>query len=98
MRTFVWPAEDGWPYPDGDGDQVDVGGEVDDDLLTICSDRHVFDSLDHLERLVIVESFGLEGHDVLTIHELHDLLGISDADLEHAMDTGLEKLRTQLRV
>ncbi|HVM07410.1 MAG TPA: hypothetical protein VM345_03020 [Acidimicrobiales bacterium] len=97
MRTFLWPAEDGWPYPDGEGDLVDVAGETDDDLLSITTDRHLFDDLDPLERRVISASFGLGGVDERSIAELHDELGIDDLDLVHARDTGLEKLRAHLR-
>ena len=97
MPTFLWPAEDGWPYPDGEGDQVDVAGEVDDDLLAITSDRHLLDDLDTLERRVITASFGLGGTDVRSIPELRQELGLTYGDVESAMGSGLAKLRAHLR-
>ena len=97
MPTFLWPADDGWPYPDGEADQVDVMGETDDDLLSVATDRHLFDDLDPLERRVIKASFGLGGVEMRTIHQLHDELGLPDARLNSAMDTGLAKLRTHLQ-
>jgi len=96
MRTFLWPADDGWPYPDGEGDQVDVAGETDLDLLTVTTDRHLLDGLDPVERRVVTASFGLGGIDVRTISELHDELGMADDEVTHALDTGLEKIRLHL--
>lgn len=97
MRTFLWPAEDGWPYPDGEGDQIDVRGESDDDLLALVNDRrHVLDGLDPVERRVVTSSFGLGGVEVRTITELRDELGVSDDLLERAMGSGLAKIKAHL--
>ncbi|HEX7168354.1 MAG TPA: hypothetical protein VF230_15345 [Acidimicrobiales bacterium] len=97
MRTFIWPADDGWPYPDGEGDQVDVRGEADDDLLSVTADRHLLDGLDPLERRVIKSSFGLGGAEVMSVTELHRELGVPDTDIQHAMGTGLAKLKAHLQ-
>jgi RNA polymerase nonessential primary-like sigma factor len=92
----LWAVEDGWPYPDALGDLVDVAGEADDDLLAIRVDTHLLDSLSDLEREVIAARFGLRGHPLRTMNELHAELGVGDDDLRHAYDDGLEKLRIHL--
>jgi DNA-directed RNA polymerase sigma subunit (sigma70/sigma32) len=92
----LWAVEDGWPYPDSLGDFVDVAGEADDDLLSVTVDTHLLDSLDPLEREVVSAQFGLRGHEVRTVEQLHDDLGIDDVDLQSALGSGLEKLRIHL--
>jgi len=92
----LWPAEDGWPYPDALGDLVDLAGEADDDLLAIRVDAHLLDSLSDLEREVIAARFGLQGHPVRTMTELRTDLGVGGDDLLHAYSDGLEKLRIHL--
>ncbi|HVF32005.1 MAG TPA: hypothetical protein VM933_03110 [Acidimicrobiales bacterium] len=92
----LWPAEDGWPYPDALGDLVDVAGEADDDLLAVRVDTHLFDTLSDLEREVIAARFGLRGHEMRTMTQLHDDLGVADDDLRDAYADGLEKLRLHL--
>lgn len=97
MRTFLWPAEDGWPYPDGEGDQVDLAGEADLDLLAVSTDRHLLDGLDPVERRVVTASFGLGGIDERSISELHDELGMPATEVSHALDSGLAKIRLHLQ-
>ena len=92
----LWAAEDGWPYPDALGDFVDVAGEADDDLLSVRADTHLFDTLDPIEREVVAARFGLRGHEIRTLAQLHDDLGVTDAALETALGSGLEKLRIHL--
>lgn len=92
----LWPAEDGWPYPDALGDLVDLAGEADDDLLAVRVDTHLFDSLTDLEREVIAARFGLQGHSVRTMTELRGDLGVDGDDIRHAYADGLEKLRIHL--
>jgi hypothetical protein len=95
MATFIWPAEDGWPYPDSD----DRGGWVegpDDDTLWVTASPHLFDGLSPLERAVIVGRFGLLGHAPRSVKDLLQETGASRADLRSAMGTGLGKLRTRL--
>lgn len=96
MSTFVWPAEDGWPYPDALGDLVDIEGGPDDDLLSITADSHLLDSLDPLERAVVVGRFGLNGHEVRTMKQLHAELGVPRSDIKVALGSGLAKLRARL--
>lgn len=92
----AWPAEEGWPYPDALGDLVDIAGEADDDLLSVRTDAHLFDSLDALEREVVAARFGLRGHATRSVDELHHDLGVADLEIERALLSGLEKLRGHL--
>ena len=96
MRTFLWPAEDGWPYPDGEADPAFVD-ESDDDLMALRTDDHLLDDLDPVERRVITAAFGLDGEPLRTIPQLHDELGLPATALEGAMGSGLAKLRDHLR-
>lgn len=94
----MWPAEDGWPYPDTGPEVTDPQGEVDDDLLSIlAASPHLFDGLDAVERRVIEDHYGLSGHQARTMRELHTSTGLSRAELREALGSGLDKLRTQLR-
>ncbi len=92
----LWPAEDGWPYPDALGDFVDVAGEADDDLVAVRVDAHLFDTLSTLEREVIAARFGLRGHPLRSMTELRSDLGIGGDDLRSAYGSGIEKLRLHL--
>jgi hypothetical protein len=96
MATFIWPAEDGWPYPDSD----DLGGWVegpdDDEALCVTASPHLLDDLSPLERTVIVGRFGLFGAQPRSVRDLLHETGVSRADLRSAMGSGLGKLRTQL--
>ena len=99
MARFLWPAEDGWPYPDADdGDTtVDLTAGADDDLVSVHAlAEHLFDGLSPLEREVIDARFGLEGHELRTMRQLHRELGVHQAELRTALDSGLDKLRTHL--
>lgn len=96
MGTFLWPADDGWPYPDAQGDLVDVESGADDDLLSVTADTHLLDSLDPLEREVVSARFGLGGHAVRTMKQLRADLGLPRNDLRLALGSGLAKLRTRL--
>lgn len=92
----LWAVEDGWPYPDALGDFVDIESGYDDDLLSIANDTHLMDSLDPVEREVVAARFGLRGHEVRTMKQLHADLGLPRADLRLALGSGLAKLRTHL--
>lgn len=95
--TFVWPSEDGWPYPDTGWEDADVTTEPDDDLLSIqVGGTHLLDDLDPLERHVIIARFGLNGSATRTLAELHYELGLSTDELTGVMGSGLTKLRARL--
>ena len=97
MGTFVWPAEDGWPYPDAEVELVDPDGGPDDDLLSLrAAPPHLLDRLEPLEREVITSRFGLDGVPVRSMKQLHADLGVTRDQLRDAMGSGLAKLRAQL--
>lgn len=98
MTSFVWPAEDGWPYPDAAAEVVDLSAESDDDLLSLkVPPPHLFDELDPLERRVITSHYGLNGEPARTMKQLHTELGLSRSDLRDVLGSGLQKLRTHLQ-
>jgi DNA-directed RNA polymerase sigma subunit (sigma70/sigma32) len=97
MSTFVWPSDDGWPYPDSPPDQVDFDGEADDDLLNLtAAPAHLLDGLTPLEREVITGRFGLLGTPERTMRELVAGTGRPRSELREALGSGLAKLRTTL--
>jgi DNA-directed RNA polymerase sigma subunit (sigma70/sigma32) len=97
MPTFIWPAEDGWPYPDGERETIDLEAGVDDELLSLRAESsHLLDDLEPLEQRVITGIYGLGGGPARSFQQLHDELGVPDADLRGALGTGLRKLRTHL--
>lgn len=97
MRSFLWPSEDGWPYPDDDGELVDPAADIDEDLVSVRTlpDR-VLDDLEPLERLLIGARFGVGGHEIRSMKQLHADTGLSRADLRASLGSGLTKLRAQL--
>ena len=97
MGTFIWPSEDGWPYPDGEDELVDLAAGDDDELLNLRAYRsHLLDGLDWLEREVIASTFGLDGHTALTMSQIEAVTGAPSDDLREAIRSGLAKLRLQL--
>ena len=97
MGSFLWPSEDGWPYPDEEGEVIDPAAVIDEDLVSVRSlpDR-VLDDLEPLERLLIGARFGVGGHEIRSMKQLHADTGLSRADLRASLGSGLAKLRTQL--
>ncbi len=92
--TFLWPADDGWPYPDAEGDPADLAAELDVDLMSLkAASPHLFDGLDERERTVIVSHYGLGGQPPRTMKQLHAELGMSRSDLRAVLGSGLSKLR-----
>jgi DNA-directed RNA polymerase sigma subunit (sigma70/sigma32) len=97
VSSFVWPSEDGWPYPDTVDEWADQSADIDDDLLWLrTGPAHLFDALDPLEKRVIMGRFGLNGMAPQSMKQLHSDLGLPRADLREALGSGLAKLRTQL--
>ncbi|HZQ28798.1 MAG TPA: hypothetical protein VFA94_13965 [Acidimicrobiales bacterium] len=97
MTSFLWPAEDGWPYPDSGVEMVDLAAETDDDLLSLrVPPPHLFDELDPVERRIITSHYGLDGQPARTMKQLHSDLGMTRADLRDALGSGLAKLRAHL--
>ena len=96
MSSFVWPNDDGWPYPDTGREEEDLSDEYDDDALSIRAPAHMFDTLDALERAVIRGRYGLDGAPERSLKQLQSDLGVPRTELRDALGSGLSKLRSQL--
>jgi DNA-directed RNA polymerase sigma subunit (sigma70/sigma32) len=98
MSSYLWPSEDGWPYPDGEAPELaDPDAGVDDDALLLkTAPAHLFDSLEPLERQVVTAHYGLDGSPPRSMKELHADLGLTRAEVRDALASGLAKLRTNL--
>ena len=98
MASFVWPADDGWPYPDSGTEVTDLGADLDDDVLSLrTSGSHLLDELDDTERQVITARYGLDGQPPRSVKQLRAELGLSPTELRQVLGSGLEKLRSRLR-
>jgi DNA-directed RNA polymerase sigma subunit (sigma70/sigma32) len=97
MATFVWPAEDGWPYPDDTAELSDVSADLDDDLVSLhAGSAHLLDELDEDERRVVTAHYGLDGRPPRTMKELRNELGMPRAEVRQVLVSGLEKLRHRM--
>ena len=97
MASYVWPSDDGWPYPDTEGETIDFDGSIDDDVLSLrATPAHLFDGLDPLERAVIASRYGLDGGPARSMKQLQTELGVPRSDLRQALGSGLAKLRVSL--
>lgn len=97
MTSYVWPNDDGWPYPDAGPELVDPEEGVDDDVLLLrTAPPRVFAALEPLERQVITAHYGLDGNPARSMKQLHADLGLSRADLREALAGGLAKLRVNM--
>ncbi len=97
MSSYLWPSEDGWPYPDAEAEVPDLASSFDDDALLLkMTPAHLFDTLDPLERQVVTAHYGLNGSPPRTMKELQADLGMSRSELRTALAGGLAKLRTTL--
>ena len=95
--SYLWPNDDGWPYPDAGADLADPEAAVDDDVLLLkTAPPHLFDELDPLERQVVMAHYGLDGSPPRSMKQLHADLAISRAEVREALAGGLAKLRTHL--
>ncbi|MGH9206450.1 MAG: hypothetical protein ACRD1G_07820 [Acidimicrobiales bacterium] len=97
MTSFLWPNEDGWPYPDEESEIPDPNGDIDIDVISVEGlPERLLDGLDPLERLVVAARFGVGGHVLESMKELHRETGLQRAELRLALGSGLAKLRLQL--
>lgn len=97
MRSYVWPSEDGWPYPDGRAELPDLDSNIDEDAIVLRgAGSRLFDLLDPLERQVIMAHYGLDGTAPRTMKELHHDMGVPRTELREALAGGLAKLRISL--
>jgi DNA-directed RNA polymerase sigma subunit (sigma70/sigma32) len=101
MASYLWLTDEGWPYPDPAGGSAvevpDLANEIDDDLVSLRANTHLLDDLDPAERTVIGARFGLGGAPLRSMKELHDDMGLTRHQVRDALESGLEKLRAQLR-
>ncbi|MCL4421853.1 MAG: hypothetical protein M1115_01565 [Actinobacteria bacterium] len=99
MASEVWPSEDGWPYPDedGEGDIADPLSGIDEDTLLTRAEEHLLlDRLGPLEREVLIARFGLEGHKPCSMREVQLATGLSRHEVRLAVSSGLAKLRSAM--
>ncbi len=95
MSSYIWPNDDGWPYPDSAGELADPDAGADDDVLLLqAAPAHMLDSLEPLERQVLTAHYGLDGSPPRSMKELHADLGLTRAEVRSALANGLAKLRT----
>ncbi len=95
--SYLWPNDDGWPYPDSGADLPDPSADVDDDALLLkAAPPHLFDELDPLERQVVTAHYGLDGSPPRSMKQLHTDLALTRAEVRDALAGGLAKLRTHL--
>jgi DNA-directed RNA polymerase sigma subunit (sigma70/sigma32) len=96
MSSYVWPSDDGWPYPDTAREVIDPNGDLDEDLIWLRMKPHLLDGLDPLERQVIAARFGFGGQPIRSMKELHADTGLARSELREALGSGLAKLRLSL--
>ena len=97
MSSYLWPNDDGWPYPDSVAELADPDAGADDDALLLkAAPDHVLDCLEPLERRVVTLHYGLDGSPPRSMKELHADLGLTRAEVRTVLAGGLAKLRTNL--
>jgi DNA-directed RNA polymerase sigma subunit (sigma70/sigma32) len=96
MSSYVWPSDDGWPYPDTERETIDLSSEMDDEALSVRLTPSLLSSLDPLERVLIASRYGLGGTPIRSMKQLHSDLGLPRDELRIALGSGLAKLRSQL--
>ena len=69
---------------------------LDEDLLALQTDRHLFDDLTDVEREVIVKRFGLDGRSPHRLLELETDMHLRRTQLREAEVSALGKLRSHL--
>ena len=99
MTSYQWPSEDGWPYPDADGHELESEDSLDDDALVLrAAPPHLFDHLDPLERQVVTSHYGLDGSAPRSMKQLRTDLGMTRAQVRETLASALAKLRDRLAV
>jgi len=99
MTSYLWPSDDGWPYPDVEGEEASVDEAFDEDALVLrAAPPHLFDQLEPLERQVVTSHYGLDGSPPRTMKQLHADLGLTRTAVREVLASGLAKLRSQLLV
>ncbi len=103
VRSFDWPAEQGWPYGDDDEGQEALAEEpgADGDAFVERARRTVHVGLEHLrpdQRWLVSARYGLEGEPERSLRELSAETGRPSDELRFTIDDALDKLRGDLGV
>lgn len=85
-----------WSFEEPVADAVDVAAAIDEDILALQTDRHLFDDLTDLEREVIVKRYGLDGRSPHRLVELEAEMHLRRSELRDVEGSALRKLRTHL--
>ncbi|MDP1793316.1 MAG: hypothetical protein Q8K63_04180 [Acidimicrobiales bacterium] len=85
-----------WSFDEPARDSVDIGAQIDEDLLALQTDRHLFDDLTDLEREVIVKRYGLDGSSPHRLLELESEMHVRRSELRDVEASALRKLRSHL--
>ncbi len=95
--TYLWPNDEGWPYPDTTADVEDPDAIPDEDVLLLrAAPPRLYDDLDALERRVLFAHYGLDGQPPRSVKELHTELGMTRGEVRDALVGALAKLRDSL--
>jgi DNA-directed RNA polymerase specialized sigma24 family protein len=96
--TFpLFPTDEGWPYPDSDGDPaLAASGCVDDDIdldaLQLVANAHAFDGLNAAERDALDRRFW-QGE---SMKELARSLGCTHTEAAVVLGHAVDKVRLRL--
>lgn len=93
----LFPTDEGWPYPDSDGDPTLAGAgfvedEVDLDALQLVANAHAFDGLNAAERDALDRRFW-QGE---SMKELARSLGCTHAEAAVVLGHAVDKVRLRL--
>ena len=86
-----------WSPDEPTFDAADIAAGIDEDILALHTDRHLFDDLTDLEREVIVKRFGLDGRSPVRLLELEIDMHLRRDDLRDVENSALGKLRSHLQ-
>src|SRR5882762_9237251 len=85
-------SEDGWPYPDTDG-ETPADDDVDLDALELRADRHCFDALSKTEREILFMRFGLDGEVPATMKDIARHFGLTHNEARGLLGGAIDKMR-----
>jgi len=88
-------SEDGWPYPDTDG-ETPADDDLDLDALELRADRHCFDALSKTEREILFMRFGLDGDSPVGMKDIARHFGLTHNEARDLLGGAIDKMRTRL--
>ena len=91
----LYPSDDGWPYPDTLGAELESDDEVDLDALELRIDPHAYADLTEREHFAVFHRFGLDG-DACSMLELARAMDCTDAEAAVVLSAAIDKLRDRL--